>query len=65
MPAEQAVHAQGDKLVFEFDRHSPQFCVYGDIRDHRDSHDYTAHENQPFCFTYTGIGNQAGFKCFE
>lgn len=26
-PAERAVNAQGEKLVFEFDRQSPQFCV--------------------------------------
>ena len=30
-PAEQAVNAQGEKLVFEFDRQSPQFCVHGNI----------------------------------
>ena len=62
-PAEQAVNAQGDKLAFEFDRQSPQFCVSGNIEAYRDSYPYE--DGKPFCFTYTGTGSAAGFERFK
>lgn len=62
-PAERAVNAQGEKLVFEFDRQSPQFCVYGNIEAYRDSYSYE--DGKPFCFAYTGTGNDAGFERFK
>ena len=61
-PAEQAVNDKGEKLVFQFDTQSPQFCVWGNIEAYRDSYSY--YNNQPFCFAYTGKGDEAGFEGF-
>ena len=62
-PAEQAVNDKGEKLVFQFDTQSPQFCVQGNIEAYRDSYSY--YNNQPFCFAYTGKGTYAGFERFQ
>lgn len=59
--ASQAVNSKGEKLVFDFDKATNEFCFKGNIGAYRNAYDYDPDNYPEFCFDYDKDKNAFGW----
>ncbi|MDN3398794.1 hypothetical protein QL919_08660 [Psychrobacter sp. APC 3426] len=59
--ATQSVNAKGEKIEFDFDKASNEFCFKGNIYAYRNAYDYDPKYHPEFCFDYDRSKNAFGW----